>query len=71
MSTKTAYFAEQQRIAHSASLKQQGAWLQWAENAVPFDMSWNNLIWGGISPQIIKLGTHSKSFETLGSEKCK
>ena len=54
VSTKTAYFTEQQRIAHSASLKQQGAWLQWAENALPFDMSWNNLIWGGISPQIIK-----------------
>ena len=54
MSTKTAYFAEQKRIAHSASLKQQGAWLQWAENALPFDMSWKNLIWGGISPHIIK-----------------
>ena len=55
VSTKTAYFAEQQRIAHSASLKQQGAWLQWAENALPFDMSWNKLIWGGISPEIINL----------------
>jgi len=54
VSTKTAYFAEQKRIAHSASLKQQGAWLQWAENALPFDMSWKNLIWGGISPHIIK-----------------
>ena len=33
---KTASFTKQKRIAHSASLKQQGAWLQWSENALPF-----------------------------------
>ena len=54
VSAKAASFAEQQRIAHSTSLKQQGAWLQWAENALPFDMSWKNLIWGGISPLKVK-----------------
>ena len=54
ISAKAVSFAEQQRIAHSTSLKQQGAWLQWAENTLPFDMSWKNLIWGGISPLIIK-----------------
>ena len=54
VSAKAAAFAEQQRIAHLTSLKQQGAWLQWAENALPFDMSWKNLIWGGISPLIVK-----------------
>ena len=54
ITSKTASFTEQKRIAHSASLKQQGAWLQWSENALPFDMSWNNLIWGGVSPLITK-----------------
>ena len=54
ITSKTASFTEQKRIAHSASLKQQGAWLQWSENASPFDMSWNNLIWGGVSPLITK-----------------
>ena len=31
VSAKAASFAEQQRIAHSSSLKQQGAWLQWTK----------------------------------------
>ena len=71
-------FAEQQSLDHSTSLKQQGAWLQWADNALPFDMIWKNFLWGGISNQIIKfvsrlclMGTHSKTFENLVYEKYK
>ena len=32
-------------MAHSLTLKQQGVWLQWSENTLPFDFSWKNLIW--------------------------
>ena len=39
-------FSEQERIAHSTTLSQQGVWLQWADNALPFDFSWSNIIWG-------------------------
>ena len=54
VTSKALSFSEQKRVAHSATLKQQGAWLQWAESAIPFDFSWKNLIWGGISPDLIK-----------------
>jgi len=42
---KAFSFSEQKRIAHSLSLKRQGVWLQWSENTIPFDFSWQNLIW--------------------------
>ena len=46
MITKKAFsFSEQKRIAHSLSLKRQGVWLQWSENTIPFDFSWQKLIW--------------------------
>jgi len=44
VTSKALSFSEQKRVAHSATLKQQGAWLQWAESAIPFDFSWKNLI---------------------------
>ena len=54
ITSKALSFSEQKRVAHSATLKQQGAWLQWAESAVPFDFSWKNLIWGGLNTDLIK-----------------
>ena len=38
----------------TASLKQQYVWLQWVDIAEPFDFSWKNIIWGGISAEIFK-----------------
>ena len=35
-------------------LKQQSVWLQWTETAEPFDLSWQNIIWGSISPDVLK-----------------
>ena len=40
VTSKALSFSEQKRVAHSATLKQQGTWLQWAESASPFDFSW-------------------------------
>ena len=51
---KAVSFFEEARIIHSHSLKQQSAWLQWSEFTEPFDFSWKNLIWGGLSFDIIK-----------------
>jgi hypothetical protein len=52
ITSKAHHFAEQERLSHAATLAQQGVWLQWADQALPFDFSWSNLIWGA-SPQII------------------
>ena len=46
ITSKAMLFSEQERVAHSTSLSQQGVWLQWADNALPFDFSWSNMIWG-------------------------
>ena len=54
VTAKATTFLEDNRLAHSLSLKQQSVWLQWAETAHPFDFSWQNLIWGSISPAIFK-----------------
>jgi Reverse transcriptase (RNA-dependent DNA polymerase) len=51
---KVKSFAEETRIAHSASLQQQGAWLNWHELVQPFDLSWRNVIWGNVSPHVIR-----------------
>ena len=42
---KARSFQEQARIAHATSLCRQGAWLEWSDNVIPFDLSWKNLIW--------------------------
>ena len=56
---KKAYFSqnnffEELLSAQSTSLKQQSVWLQWKETAEPFDFSWHNIIWGGISEEVLK-----------------
>ena len=35
-------------------MKQQSVWVQWADLAEPFDLSWKILIWGNLSPYVIK-----------------
>jgi len=50
----TNAFIEESYLAHSISLKQQSVWLQWSENAYPFDFSWQNLIWGLTSIEVFK-----------------
>ena len=42
---KAQFFSEQKRIAHASTLQRQGIWLKWSENTIPFDFSWQNLIW--------------------------
>ena len=39
-------FEEEKRLGHSAGLARQSAWMQWANSSLPFDLSWNNLIYG-------------------------
>lgn len=39
-------------MAHASSLAMQGVWTKWADDAIPFDLSWRNLIWGP-GPRII------------------
>ena len=41
------------RLAHSTSLCRQGSWTTWHERTVPFDLSWQNLIYGP-GPYVIK-----------------
>jgi hypothetical protein len=54
ISVKNASLFEETLIAHSTSLKQQSVWLQWKDTAEPFDFSWENIIWGGISAEVFK-----------------
>ena len=50
VTAKATSYSEESRLAHTLSLKQQSVWLQWADLAEPFDLSWKNLIWGNMSP---------------------
>ena len=54
VSSKASSFREHSRIIHSSTLSRQGIWLQWSESALPFDLSWKNLIWGNVSATLIK-----------------
>ena len=45
VTNKARSFQEQSRIAHASSLCRQGKWLDWSEYTLPFDLSWQNLIW--------------------------
>ena len=51
---KANTFLEESYLVHSVSLKQQSVWMQWSESTFPFDFSWQNLIWGGISTEVFK-----------------
>ena len=46
-------FAEDKRVQHAQSLAQQGTWIRWHDKITPFDLSWQNLIYGP-GPYIIK-----------------
>ena len=46
------------RLAHSVSLARQGAWTKWADDSVPYDFSWRNLIWG-LNDQLVKFVIHA------------
>ena len=39
-------FEEEKAMSHVATLAQQSVWTQWADTALPFDLSWQNLIYG-------------------------
>ena len=54
ISAKASAFCQENYLAHSISLKQQSVWVQWSEIARPFDFSWQNLIWGDLSSEVIK-----------------
>jgi hypothetical protein len=46
-------YSEDRRVRHSQTLKRQGVWVEWSDNAIPFDLSWENVIWKS-SPHIVK-----------------
>ena len=52
--SKANSFLQESYLAHSVSLNQQSVWLQWSENTIPFDFSWQNLIWGCMSTEVFK-----------------
>ena len=54
VTSKAATIIEESHVIHALSLKQQSVWLQWTETAEPFDLSWKNIIWGGLSPAVLK-----------------
>ena len=54
VTSKASAIIEESHLIHSLSLKQQSVWLQWAETAEPFDLSWKNIIWGELSPAVLK-----------------
>ena len=37
---------DETRLAHSIQLERQGNWTTWLDNVIPFDFSWENLIYG-------------------------
>ena len=39
-------FEEEKAMSHVVSLAQQSVWTQWADTALPFDLSWRNLLHG-------------------------
>ena len=54
VTVKAKHFKESERINHSLTLSTQGIWLKWSETALPFDLSWKNLIWGNVSRSLLK-----------------
>ena len=50
---------EEKRINHSSLLAQQGAWTHYRDDVRPFDLSWNNLIYGP-GPKIISFVLNSQ-----------
>jgi len=45
---------QEQFLSKAVSLERQSAWTGWMETALPFDLSWKNLIYGHISPPLVK-----------------
>jgi len=52
-STTAKSFAEDTRVQHATGLAQQGTWMLWHDEVIPFDLSWQNLIYGP-GPHVIK-----------------
>jgi len=50
---------EEKRVNHSSLLAQQGVWTHYREDVQPFDLSWNNLIYGP-GPKIISFVLNSQ-----------
>jgi hypothetical protein len=55
---------EEQHVRHASCLRRQGVWTKW-ENVIPFDLSWENLIYGP-GPRFISflLNTQMNSVRT-------
>ena len=51
--------SQQYLLSHTLSLKRQSVWLEWAEQTYPFDFSWQNLIWGRLSVDVLKFVINS------------
>jgi hypothetical protein len=45
---------EEAAVVKSYGLEQQGVWTQFYDHAIPFDLSWKNLIWGKHDNTLIK-----------------
>ena len=59
VTSKAHEIAQESLMTHTHSLKRQSVWLEWAETTYPFDFSWKNLIWGGISTDVFKFVLNS------------
>ena len=51
--------SQESLLSHTLSLKRQSVWLEWAEQTYPFDFSWQNLIWGRLSVDVLKFVINS------------
>ena len=54
VTSKASAIIEEAQLIHSLSLKQQSVWLQWAETAEPFDLSWEKNYLGRAQPTVLK-----------------
>ena len=55
---------EEQHVRHASCLRRQGVWTKW-ENVIPFDLSWENLIYGpGPNSYFFSLNAQMNSVRT-------
>ena len=57
--SKAQEISQESLLSHTLSLKRQSVWLEWAEQTYPFDFSWQNLIWGRLSVDVLKFVINS------------
>ena len=53
VSAVTKSIADEKLVQHAHCLSQQGVWTRWHQDVIPFDFSWQNLLYGP-GPQAIK-----------------